>query len=142
MIKARTPSKVYVAGATKEVERVRTVQGYCRTAGHEITFDWTDGLEAQTVAEADMFDEHARTLAWRCLDGVNDADVVVLCVPAWQPTRGAWVELGYAVAKKRGIVILGEASRVSVFTRLGHSFVRDDWQVALGIEDALLYRGK
>lgn len=142
MIKARNPSKIYVAGATKEVERVRTVQGYCRTAGHEITFDWTDGLEAQTVAEVDMFDEHARTLAWRCLDGVLDADVVVFCVPKFQPTRGAWVEFGYAVAKKRGIVILGEASRVSIFCRLGHSFVRDDWQVALGIEDALLYRGK
>jgi hypothetical protein len=63
-------------------------------------------------------------------------------MPRYQPTRGAWVEFGFAVAKKRGIVILGEASRVSVFTRLGHSFVRDDWQVALGIEDALLYRGK
>jgi nucleoside 2-deoxyribosyltransferase len=142
MIKARTPSKIYVAGATKEVERVRTVQGYVRTAGHEITFDWTAGIEAQTVSEAAMFDEHARTLAWRCLDGVTDADVIVLCAPKFQPTRGAWVEFGYAVAQKRGIVVLGEAGRQSIFCRLGHSFVRDDWQVALGIEDALLYRGK
>jgi len=144
-MRARTPSKIYVAGATMEVERVRTVQGYVRTAGHEVTFDWTAGIEAATVPEADMYDEHARTLAWRCLDGVNDADVVVFCAPKFQPPRHvacAWVEFGYAVAQKRGIVVLGEAGRQSIFCRLGHSFVRDDWQVALGIEDALLYRGK
>lgn len=142
MIPARTPSLIYVAGATRDVERVRAVQGYCRTAGHTITFDWTAGIEAQTVSEASMFDEHARALAWRCLDGVRDAAVVVFCAPKYLPTRGAWVELGYAVALKRGIVVLGEAGRQSIFCRLGHSFVRDDWQVALGIEDALHYVGK
>ena len=144
MIPARTPALVYVAGATKDVERVRTVQNHVRTAGHTITFDWTAGIESQTAPEATMFDEVARALAWRCLDGVRDAAVVVFCAPKYQTLgqRGAWVELGYAVALKRGIVVLGEAGRQSIFCRLGHSFVRDDWQVALGIEDALHYAGR
>jgi nucleoside 2-deoxyribosyltransferase len=135
-------ARVYVAGATREVGRVRAVQGYVRSAGYAVTYDWTEGLEAQTVAECDMPDEQARAIAWRCLDGVADADVIVLCAPKYVPTRGAWAELGYAVALKRGIVVLGEGNRVSIFTRLGHVFLRDDVQVAEGIVEALAYRGK
>ena len=140
--KARTPSKIYVAGAVREVERVRKVISYLRSLGHEITFDWTVGLEAQTTPESEMPDEYARKLAWRCLDGVDDADVVVVCVPEHLPTRGTWVELGYAVAQKKGIVVLGVAGRSSIFTRLGHAFVRDDFQADLGVEDALIYGGR
>jgi len=33
--------RVYVAGSTRDTERINKVQGWCRDLGWDITFDWT-----------------------------------------------------------------------------------------------------
>ena len=125
--------RVYVAGSSREIPRVRAAHRALREAGFELAYDWTHGVEAAVargVSEDAMPDGEAHAVATRDLAGVNAADVVWLLAPE-QPTRGAWVELGVADALGSDIVVSGPRCRQSVFTRLG--WLCDTYAEALAV---------
>lgn len=106
---------VYVAGRTTDLKRVRQVQYLCKQAGWNITYDWTQNIDEQSVrAEADGTDAHMlATYALNDVDGVRRADVViVMCNPA---LIGTLIEVGMAIAWGKRIWLCGDTDRDSVF---------------------------
>lgn len=110
--------RVYVASSAQDFERVRAVQAVVRAAGHEVTFDWTDIENPESLAEVREDwtgnPDRARVLARRERRAVISADVLVLCGPTPPHGLGCFIETGMALA--RGvIVIVIEPIRESVF---------------------------
>lgn len=89
---------IYVAGASREIERAKRVMAMLREAGHTITFDWAAHIEKVEHAAPTNFAIRAES-ATHDVSGVieawEDGGVLVLLHPApGVPTVGAWTELG------------------------------------------------
>jgi hypothetical protein len=90
--------KIYVAGASKEPERVRAVMNAVKALGLEITCDWLTAIEAEGAANEGLDDDKRRRYSLDDLDAVRRADWVWLLAPSESRSSGCWVELGYALA--------------------------------------------
>ena len=114
-------AKIYIAGASSEYARVREIMGAARAQYHEITFDWTRSVERLVLAnmsEASLFDDEASASVATDLDGVRACDTFVLVVPrSTVITWGAPIEMGYAYALHKRILILGRLT--GIFRTLG-----------------------
>ncbi len=112
---------IYVAGASRELERVEAFIASARLRGHQITHDWTVQVRSHRVAgipDTALSDEEAADIAAGDLLAVLNAQILVLLAPA-EPTTGAWVELGCALGTRAiPVVVAGELARRSIFTRL------------------------
>lgn len=102
--------KIYVAGAWSDRANVSMVaEEIAAEAGCVITFRWWEKGPSESTPE-----RHRRSYLRECgvldLNGVADADAVVFVYH--DDTRGAWLEMGYAIALLKPIFVLGEASRV------------------------------
>lgn len=130
---------IYVAGASRELDRVEAFITVARLRGHELTHDWTVPVRASRIAgktDADHTDEEAAAYASEDLQGIVTADAFVLLAPA-EGGSGAWAELGFALGSFRGpILVAGEHCRRSVFTRLAHATCLTD-DAALMVLDKL-----
>jgi hypothetical protein len=133
--------KVYVAGASKEPERVRRAMNAVLAEGWELTHDWLAEIERVGSANDGL------TLAQRCdsatrdLRAIREADMVWLLAPENDST-GAWVELGYVLGlydgcfvSTPGIVVSGPGSGRSIFCALTEC-VSDDTALSLLREGA------
>lgn len=131
--------KVYVAGSSSELDRVRAVMAALREAGHEITHDWTEDVlaarEAGHASDATVDDAHADKCAARDLRGIREADAFILLrrEPA---SFGASFEAGYALAVATGVDATGfmrlhvVGSRRDIFLRRWEWFATDADAVA------------
>lgn len=90
--------RIYVAGPSSEPERVRRAMDEVRVRGWAVAQDWLADIEREGAANP-VDDEVRRRCARADLDAVAQADVFWLLAPC-QPTRGAWVELGQALAER------------------------------------------
>lgn len=114
--------RVYVAGASAEVDMVAAYAVALRGNGWQTTYDWTiDVLAARQSgeADADLSGFRRQQLARLDIRGVRDADVVWLLVPPPGRSAGAWLELGYAFGIGRPTVVSGEWRR-SIFTEMAN----------------------
>jgi nucleoside 2-deoxyribosyltransferase len=98
--------KIYVAGKWEERERVREVMDTLRTRGHEITFDWT---------YSEQFSKHQAELD---LQGVEAADWLVFLAEKPLAYKGAYVELGMAIALGTPVALIGNGIDECIFTQL------------------------
>jgi hypothetical protein len=100
--------KVYVAGSSREVARVRAMHRRLQNAGHTITHDWTKAVEA--LGGAPELPDGCEETHWReDLAGVGSADAVVVLSPlGGLTTEGTWVELGAAWGLGRPVVLVGD----------------------------------
>jgi hypothetical protein len=120
--------KVYVAGASSEIERAEVMIKRLRDAGIGITCTWPEVIRkvgAANPAEAG----HSTRRMWASQDlfEVEQANVLLFLLPgAGHNTIGAWTELGcsYALAKK--IVMAGK--HPSIFTGLADEIHETDEQ--------------
>jgi len=90
--------KVYVAGASAEVERAERVIRALRERGVEVPFDWTGEVRktrAAGLSDVDLGRERCREFCTADLAGVRRSDVLLLLSPQ-KPTVMAWVEFGCA----------------------------------------------
>jgi nucleoside 2-deoxyribosyltransferase len=94
--------KVYVAGKWEEKERVREVQDLLKRHGHTITHDWTREEEDLNHIE------HFATFALQDKQGVMGADAYVGVFEKDLKYKGAFAEMGIAVALGIPIYILGQ----------------------------------
>lgn len=117
------PLRVYVAGASKEPERVRWAMDAVRALGCEITLDWLAVIEAEGAANEGLTDAVRRRAARADLDAVGDADVLWLLAPS-NASTGAWVELGAALSGRAwaahpgGVIVSGPARHRCIFAAL------------------------
>lgn len=88
---------IYVAGASKELDRVRRVMARLREAGHEITFDWTEEVAKYGSIPTDP--AIAAAASDKDMEAIQGANLFIFLHPApGVETKGAWYELGYASA--------------------------------------------
>lgn len=135
--------EIYVAGASKEMERVKRVMKQIREAGHEITFDWV--AEVEKVGMANPSDLAQRKASARSdVDGVIDADVILVLHPApGVPTAGMWFEMGvqfgYLMARAEDEEADNEVFDLSWFLAEYPTFISYEKEIATGpcIFDAL-----
>jgi hypothetical protein len=107
--------RTYVAGSTRDVERVRGVQDAARAFGHEITFDWT-GSEGEIRADGswDSASEAGARIAQREVAACVTADLTILLFPPTGGGLGCWIEMGATLAGGGEVWVL-EPGRDSVF---------------------------
>ena len=129
--------RVYVAGSSKERERVRAAMDAVRAIeGCELAHDWLAHVEETIAAgktDADLSDRE-RDAAEADLRAVRSSDLLWFLVPE-SHSDGAHVELGYAIGlgTAMGIVASGEA-RGSIFVELVDSRFKHDRNARTHIE--------
>jgi nucleoside 2-deoxyribosyltransferase len=101
--------KIYLAGSSKEWKKCRLMMVALRAAGHDITYDWTVDVEEYgegNVVSGDV----AIEIVDNDISGVNRAQVVVVVSSGL--SIGKWIELGYAMAKNKKIIFVGEPNTI------------------------------
>lgn len=95
------PRRVYVGGASSEIERVEAFIKRVRAAGHRVTFDWAQDIRSSGKPANVGMTHEERFAAWQaCMEGVESADEVVILAPrSGRTTKGAWGEMGIAIAR-------------------------------------------
>lgn len=93
--------RAYVGGASSEIERVERFIARLRAAGYIITFDWPAQIRASGKPANIGLTREERFAAWSaCMEGVESADEVVIIAPRnGRTTKGAWGEMGIAIAR-------------------------------------------
>ena len=112
--------KVYVAGALTNASAVQAVQEALVAAGHQLSLDWTRGPDIDFVGGYDSDLAASARIAAADLDGVMDADAVLVVAASEHEGRGMFVELGAALARARAgdlahVVVVGPIHHDSVF---------------------------
>src|SRR5207237_7921708 len=82
----------------------RVVRDALKTCGHEISYDWTLHGSVKSTSE-----ERLREVATLELDGVSEADFVVVLLPGG---NGTHLELGFAIARGKRVFLHSEDSSV------------------------------
>lgn len=99
--------KVYVAGKWEDKARVSAVQNLLRAQGHTITYDWVQNEDPVSAVQA-MNDLH----------GVMKADALVFVAYEDLGFRGAYVEMGMALALGKPVYLRGHGADRCIFTKL------------------------
>jgi hypothetical protein len=128
--------RVYIAASSREVERVREAQRMLAEWGHDLTLDWLTpmlALIAEGIGDADLSREAQAEAASADLRAIDNADALWLLAPR-EATKGAWVELGYALRASVPVVVSGGCP--SIFCALADIVAEDvDARLALATYD-------
>lgn len=92
--------KFYIASRLENAEQVRCLAKILKMWGWEHTYDWTEHGSVQTEGETRI-----REVAQKEIQGVKDADVVIVLLPGG---RGTHVELGAAIALSKPVFIYAQ----------------------------------
>ena len=112
--------RIYIAGASKELDRVKSAYAIARELGFELTYDWVAEVEAHNgVTNEGLDDGERRRLSTKEVYAVVLADVFWLLCPQGVGV-GAFVELGVAVAAQRlaydrHIIVASGPTRRTIF---------------------------
>lgn len=138
--------KLYIAGASREPERVRAMMEAAEALGFELTLDWLEVIGVVGAANEGLTDEQRRYHAREDLCAVDDADVVWVLAPS-VPSAGAWCEMQRAIdrvefgpPRERGgplLVVSGPARLRCIFASLA-DYEYDTDEVALGFLRGLI----
>lgn len=125
---SKKPFAIYVAASAdpRESERVRRVITALKIAGFEVTCTWPEVIaKVGTANPHDAGEIVRRSWAAQDLLEVDAADALLFLVPPSSvPTRGAWLECGYAYAQNKHLLFAGDTKQ-SIFCSLGHEFETD-----------------
>lgn len=109
--------RIYVAGRTKNIDEVHTIQEVVMERGHQITHDWTDPSVGEVRDDWVGDPVRAREVATLDFLGVTQADGIILCgygCGEGEGGLGCFIEAGLALASGVPMVVLGPM-RESVF---------------------------
>lgn len=109
--------KFYVAGKFADRLDVKAIMVGLLLRGHEITCDWT-GHELH-----DNTEPHDLQQQWAVEDmqGVRKADVLIALFVKPHQYRGAFIEIGAALALGKPVWVLGDTQRSA--TMMHHPFI-------------------
>lgn len=127
---------IYIAAASKEIERAERVRDQLRGHGFTITSTWMDQI--RQIGEANPRDaSHAQRHTWslQCLYEVWKSDVLLFLVPpVGIDTAGAWGELIHAHNQKEIEILCAGDTKRSIFCALGKEFASDNEAIAHLVE--------
>jgi len=108
------PLQVYVAGASADRAAIaRHIQDLTLSRMVEVTLDWTAVMANVAKPDSDLTEEERNRYARQDLEAIDAASVFWLVIPN-SKSVGAWVELGYAIARNKLIITSGD--HASIFT--------------------------
>lgn len=109
-------ARIYVAAASREHARATTAADAVRECGGFVCSTWLQTAPEKWAGKDDRYDvDVQRQCAESDLADLRSADVLWLLWPT-QPTVGAYVELGYALAHGTRVVVSGAGCHSSIFT--------------------------
>lgn len=128
--------RLYVAGSSGERARASSFMDHARIYGHSITYDWVRAMRAVEDEFADLREWELPSnvrldAALADLGAVGTSDLLIVLVPEWHnPTRGAWIEYGYAIGRGIPVWIVGTDTRIAnctIFTEIAQrKFTSDE----------------
>lgn len=95
--------KVYVAGSSRERDRVDWAMGVVTGLGATIAHDWTKSIDearSRGCEDGDLTNEERASRADDDAEGIEAANVFWQLIPT-TPTKGAWIEYGIACGLRR-----------------------------------------
>lgn len=104
--------KIYLAAMFSRRKEMETYAQRFKNAGHEITARWVFGGETDTTFNKDLTRERAAAID---LEDVDAADCVISFTHprgTKTPGGGRHVEFGYALAKGKRLILIGERENV------------------------------
>lgn len=122
--------RIYIAASSAEMDRVHRAASAARAVGIEVVSTWPV-VVANTPGGANPRDaSHEDRAQWSGTDlaEVESANALWFLVPNAQ-TRGAWVEVGYALHAGKTVVCSGDTKQ-SVFCALADEFDTDEQALA------------
>jgi hypothetical protein len=109
--------KIYLAGASKELDTCKHYIERLKLLGHTITHDWTKEVEANGDANpTNATLEGCRKWSNADFEGVYKANIVWLLYPE-NNSAGCWIEYGYALGIGRSVIVSGNWKK-SIFSSL------------------------
>ena len=133
---SRQPTRVYVAGASAQLQRARRAMGWVREAPElTLAHDWTAQVQADREAgkqDADLLQVQQCARAFEDFAAIRESDIFWALVP--QPdvrTTGLWVELGWALRARDGnqpirAVCSGDSCRKRLFVAASDAMFSTD----------------
>lgn len=117
--------RIYIAGPSRDVARVRLAQALLHERGHTLTLDWlTPIIENLAAGIRDRDLSRSEQIAHAATDSraIRESDGVLLLVGADGLSTGSAVELGIALGMGKAIVACGDsaARRRCIFVSLAH----------------------
>lgn len=108
--------KIYCAASFTEQTRIRAHKERLIQLGHAVVSSW---LEEPPVRPAGMSEDiFEKKMAMKDLQEIASADCVILDVENPRPTGGKMVEVGFAFAKHKLIIVVGTPPPHSIFLHL------------------------
>lgn len=118
--------KVYVAGASAEIERCEALITKLREHGIAVTSEWPESVRKAGSANHGLDHETRLDAARDCASSVAVSDWIVALEPeSGTHTIGAWVELGIALARGVKVLWVGDGD-CSIFESMSTSSVSGD----------------
>ncbi len=115
--------KIYVAGKWKDRKRILGVMNKLKVMGHEITCDWT-----KHTSHVNMW-KHAV----EDIEGVRNCDLLLAIMIEKYDYKGAWAEIGAALALDKRVVVVGTGHNGGVFLAHPNIFNIPDVSVACAV---------
>jgi len=103
--------KVYVATSFTEAPLAKTVMEALEIDGHHITHNWTN--ENASGLQGDELTKYLTRCALADVDGVERCDVLLLLNNP--KCRGAYTELGMAIALKKQVIVVWNLVSPNIF---------------------------
>lgn len=106
-------ARIYVAASFHGIERIRDEVDSLEERGHDVLGVWhqpNDPIEA--IWDGNFGGRIAQALALRDLHGIETCDLMVIDTLDPSSTGGRNVELGYALALKKRIILIGPPTTV------------------------------
>jgi hypothetical protein len=122
--------RLYVAGASAEIERAESFIKAARDMGYVVEHDWCAMIRDVGAANGPIERAQREAAASLAYKGATTCDLFVLLLPALATTApcyacqhrkpaltiGAWMELAWAVEQGREVVLVGECPERTVMT--------------------------
>lgn len=106
-------TKIYVAGSFNSTERIYEEALELESLGHLVTGVWFQPHDPiEKVWDSNFGGRIAEAMALRDFYHIDKADILILDVLDKSSTGGRNVELGYALAKNKRVILIGEAENV------------------------------
>ncbi len=127
-MKPNSKPSVYVAASSDELARANWAMKKVRTEGWTVASDWVAAIgHAGGVANpTDAPREDRQRWSRTAFGAIDMADALWLLAPEVGHGRGAFVELGFALAQRMPVVVSGSRHASSIFTSLANAEVETD----------------
>jgi len=107
------PKKIYLAGSFHGAERIYEMAEDLEALGHTITGIWFQPHDPiEKMWDGNFGGRIAEVMALRDLSGIDRCDILIIDTLEPSSSGGRNVELGYALAKNKRIILVGEPTTI------------------------------